>query len=217
MKSSKEKKENNFYLLLALYIAISMLINLILEKVIQSDHLLIKELRTKFLDHQIEDILKFKRKWEWIYSVLLYIVFYIKIAFISTILYTVLFFKNKKIKYNEILEIVLVAEFIFLFVPIIKMTWFYFFMNNYTLKNFQQFFPLSLANFFNINQLPLWLLYPMQTINLFEIVYIYLLSYLISKKINFSFFKTSIIILTAYLPTIFLWIMLIIFLILNYT
>lgn len=54
MKSSKEKKENNFYLLLALYIAISMLINLILEKVIQSDHLLIKELRTKFLDHQIE-------------------------------------------------------------------------------------------------------------------------------------------------------------------
>lgn len=64
MKSSKEKKENNFYLLLALYIAISMLINLILEKVIQSDHLLIKELRTKFLDHQIEDILKFKRKWE---------------------------------------------------------------------------------------------------------------------------------------------------------
>ena len=52
MKSSKEKKENNFYLLLALYITISMLINLILEKVIQFDHLLIK------------DILKFKRKWE---------------------------------------------------------------------------------------------------------------------------------------------------------
>jgi hypothetical protein len=41
---------------------------------------------------------------------------------------------------------VIIAEFVFLLVPIFKIIWFYFFQTNYTLEDIQYFYPLSALN-----------------------------------------------------------------------
>jgi hypothetical protein len=48
---------------------------------------------------------------------------------------------------------VIIAEFVFLLVPIFKIIWFYFFQTNYTLEDIQYFYPLSALNIVDYKEL----------------------------------------------------------------
>ncbi len=58
---------------------------------------------------------------------------------------------------------------------IVKLVWVKFFVENLTLEYLQFFVPLSLSSMFNPVSLSKWLIYPLQTLNLFEIAYIFIL------------------------------------------
>jgi hypothetical protein len=66
---------------------------------------------------------------------------------------------------------VIIAEFVFLLVPIFKIIWFYFFQTNYTLEDIQYFYPLSALNIVDYKELEPWLIYSSQVLNLFELIY----------------------------------------------
>ncbi len=72
-------------------------------------------------------------------------------------------------KFKQFFRIVLHGEFVLVLVGFLKLGYFYFIKIDYTLEDLQQYYPLNYINFLDIQNLEPWLVYPLQTINLFEI------------------------------------------------
>src|SRR5690606_2346412 len=112
------------------------------------------------------------------------------------------------IKHKRLWNIVLKAEFVFLLVGIIKIVWFYFFQINYTLESVQHFYPLSMLNVIGYENVKSWYIYPLQILNVFEIVYWVILALLIDTELNTSNIKNIgiKIVASSYGPALFLWV-----------
>ena len=139
----------------------------------------------------------------------------IKVSIISSVLYIGAFFTAKEAAFKAIFSKVLSAEFIFLLLPIFKIIWFYFFQTNYTLEDIQTFYPLSALNIIGYAGLEPWLIYPLQTLNLFELAYIIYLANEIGKLTQTNTDKGFKIMMYSYVPTMLLWVCVVMFLTLS--
>ncbi len=143
---------------------------------------------------------------------------FVKTFLISSVIYIGIFFYYKSnLTLKPIWVIVIKAEFIFLIVGIIKIIWFYFFKSNYTLEDVQYFYPLSALNIIGYEKLEIWLVYPLQTLNLFEVAYIIYLSYQISYLTKTNADNGLKIVGYSYVPALLLWVTVIMFFTLNYS
>nr|WP_199001973.1 hypothetical protein [Flavobacterium sp. ASV13] len=188
----------------------------VFKRVIHFDDLVYNSLSEKLTSQQIEKFLGLQKKWQWIEYVFIPILLLIKTSIIATILYIGLFFSNKDLKFNIILNIVLKAEFIFLLVPIFKMIWFYFFQTNYDLQDIQNFYPLSALNITGYKGLETWFIYPFQVLNLFELIYIIYLGFEIGKVTHTNTDSGLKIVGLSYVPSLLLWVATVMFFTLNY-
>jgi hypothetical protein len=67
------------------------------------------------------------------------------------------------------------SEIVFVVASVIKLLWFIFFAGNYTLEDLSFFYPLSLINLFNRSEVASYWVYPLQIINIFQVLYALLL------------------------------------------
>jgi hypothetical protein len=196
----------------------SILISMLLTKLLNINELLLDNLSQKLSENQIEKIFKFQEKWEYFGYFFIFIIFFLKVTFVSSAIYIGVFFYNKdKVGYKNILNCVLKAELIFLIVPIFKLLWFYFFVTNYTLEDIQYFYPLSALNIIGYKSLEPWLIYPLQVLNLFEFLYIIILSYQIGFLTKTNADNGLKIVGYSYLPALLLWVTVVMFFTLNYS
>jgi hypothetical protein len=79
----------------------------------------------------------------------------------------------------------------------------------------QQFYPLSYTNFLDVSTLEPWLVYPLQTINLFEIGYFFVLVYGTHKLLKNKYAKSFEMVAVSYGTGLLIWIGLAMFLTLN--
>ena len=107
---------------------------------------------------------------------------------------------------------VIASEIIFVLASVTKLLWFTFFAGNYTLNDMSFFYPLSLINLFRQPEVAKYWVYPLQTINLFQFVYILVLAAGLAKISSVKKEITDKIILVTYLPAFALWIAFIMFL-----
>lgn len=136
---------------------------------------------------------------------------------VATLIYLASYFFDFKNNFGKILTITLKAQFIFLFAIIVEIVYFYYIKPNSTLLEINNFYPLSLYNFFQDQEIDSWLVYPLQVINFFELLYILYLSYNISKMNSVNFLTGIKIISFGYLSALFLWVVLTMFLIISKT
>jgi len=175
-------------------------------------------LAEKLTVSQIDSYFKLQDDWKWVGFAFIPIYFIIKFYIITSTLYIGIFFLSKiDTKFNELLEIVVKTEFIFLLSPIVKIVWFYFFQTNYNLQDLQYFFPFSAINITGYNGLEPWLIYPLQTLNLFEVAYIIYLSYQIGHLTKTNADNGFKIVGYSYLPALLLWVTVVMFFTLNYS
>ncbi|TCN61073.1 hypothetical protein D0809_04110 [Flavobacterium circumlabens] len=208
--------KSTFFKFLALSIA-SILITEIFKKVIHFDDLLYNSLSEQLTSKQIENLLGFQKKWQWIGYVFIPIFLLIKTTIIATILYIGLFFFDKDLRFTNLWDIVLKAEFIFLLVPVFKIIWFYFFQPNYNLQDIQNFYPLCALNIVGYKDLETWFFYPFQTLNLFELAYIIYLGFQIGKLTGTNTDRGLKLVAYSYVPALLLWVVTIMFFTLNYS
>ena len=172
----------------------------------------------------IISLLDFQKKWEWVSYSLLILFLIIKTTIIASVLYIGTFFYSKaKVTFKQLFNAVVKAEFVFLGVGVLKIVWFYFFQTNYTLEDLQYFYPLSALNIVGYKGLDNWFIYPLQTLNLFELAYWLLLAYFIGKlaftekdkgKPMDLGFK---IVASSYGSALLLWVVVVMFFTLNYS
>lgn len=179
------------------------------------EQLLTETLFEQFSSDQVNRILAFNRRWEWVSYLLLPVILLLKIALIAKILDAGIFFIDKELSYGKLFSLVLRAEFIFLAIPLLKFLWFYFIQTDFTLFDLQTFYPLSLLNFTDINKLDQWFIYPLQILNLFEIIYWLVLSYGIKRMLKIPYYQAFNSVMLSYGICLFIWIVAVMFFYLN--
>ena len=128
-----------------------------------------------------------------------------KFTVISFVLWIGCFMFGYKITYGRLWQIVLIGETLFLLPDFIKTAWFMFIQTDPTFWDVKAFYPLSLMNFFDYELIENKWHYPLKSINLFEIIYWFMLVYLIhfsaKKKISYAYG----IVFSSYVLFLFIW------------
>ncbi len=182
------------------------------------DKLVYNSLAENLTSSQINNIISLQKKWQWIGYLFVPIYVLLKTSIVASVLYIGTFFFNKnEITFKNIWSIVINAEFIFLLMPIFKIVWFYFFQTNYTLEDIQYYFPLSAINITGYKGIEAWLIYPLQTLNLFEVAYIIYLSHQIGSLTKTNADDGLKIVSYSYLLALLLWVTVVMFFTLNYS
>jgi hypothetical protein len=150
----------------------------------------------------------------WIVYLTFPVILLIKISAISLILYIGVIFVSlqNKISLGKMFRVVTAAEIVFVFAALIKILWFSYFAGNYTINDIDFFYPASLINLFNENEVDrLWVM-PLQTVNLFHLFYILLLMYGVKVVGKVNSISSEKIVAGTYLPFLLFWIVFIMFL-----
>ena len=154
------------------------------------------------------------RSFAWVSYVVTPIMLLIKFSALSVLLYVGVFFNDlhKEITLTKIFKVVVVSEVAFVLASIIKLLWFIFFAGNYTLDDMSFFYPLSLINLFSRSEVASYWIYPLQTVNIFQLVYVLLLALGLSRISSIKREAADKVVLATYVPGIVVWVALIMFL-----
>ncbi len=165
---------------------------------------------------KVDELFATARKWQLVGYLLIPALLFIKTHLVAAVLNIGTFFFEKKIAYKKLWSIVLKAEFVFVAVILIKTLWIYAFTNGYSIEDIQGFYPLSMLSIVGNESIEPWYAYPLQTINVFEIIYWIVLALLLDKTLKESKANTGFkIVASSYGPALLIWVVGIMFFTLN--
>jgi len=121
---------------------------------------------------------------------------FVKLLFYTSVLYLGYYLVDKK-KFSSLVQVVIGAEVVNLFMAIsrnINMAY----INPPTSIVSLSITPLSLLSFFNVNTLEQWMLVPLSSINIFELLYIITISFSLSRKFKEPFSTSCKTVLMSY-------------------
>lgn len=114
--------------------------------------------------------------------------------------------KTDKITFNSIFKIVVLSEMVF-FIPVIfKILWFGFVDTEYDFQEIRNFHPYSLLGLFGAENVQEWLIYPLRTLNIFEVIFVYFMIVGVANKTSLSKEIISNPIISSYGLLLFVWI-----------
>jgi hypothetical protein len=155
------------------------------------------------------------KKWEWLSISINLALFVIKILFVSICLYCGLFLLSDYNKpYNICFNIAIKSEFVFVIYVLYKILQYHIGKLPESIEELQVM-PLSLMTFFDPALIEPWLIYPLNTLNLFEVLYVLMLSALMAVAIQVKFGKAFDLVFVSYGAGLLLMMVAQMFLILN--
>ncbi len=205
----------NTKLFLSLLLLLYVLVGIILNWYIITDDHYYKSLGNQLDVERIRQLLTFRNKWDWIGFLIIPLLILVKISLVAVCLEVGNFIIDLKLKFKQLFKIALLGEAIFLIAALTKIIYFLLFPKNVTLEFIQTFYPLSLINMVVIEKIPAYLVYPLQLINVFELLYWIILAYLIKIYTNSSFDKSFGFVAKTYGIGLFTWVVLVVFLSIN--
>lgn len=153
------------------------------------------------------------KRLSWMNYVFIPFMLLIKFTMISIVLYIGVFFcdLHDKISFGKIFRVVIASEIIFAIAGFIKFLWFYLFAGNYDLNDINFFYPLSLINLFKISEVNKFWIFPLQSVNVFQVLYILSLSYGLNKTGEIEKTQSDKVVIYSYMPALLFWLVLIMF------
>lgn len=212
----KQLHNSNIFLFTAITFFLFILSNLT-QHILNLDQLIYNFYVEYLAQEQVEKILESQQKWSWLGYAVIPLIILIRTSLIAICLSVGMFFYNMdhNFKFRQFFRIALIGEFILALVGFFKLCYFYFIKTDYTLQDLQQYYPLSYINFLDLEKIQPWLVYPLQTINLFEIVYFFVLVYGLWKLLKNKFSKSLEIVAISYGSGLVIWLGLVMFFTLN--
>lgn len=196
---------------------LGIILTYISNSIIDTSELILNSYSEQLASEKLEELLKNQKKWFWVVYLTVPLLILIRTSLVTFCLSIGLFFYDieSKIKFKQLFNVSILGEFVLLFVIFSRIIYFYFIKTDYTLDKLLQFYPLSYTNFLDLSKIEPWLLYPIQTINLFEIGYFFVLVYGLHKLLKNKYSKSFEIVAVSYGSGLLIWIGLVMFLTLN--
>jgi hypothetical protein len=174
--------------------------------------LYVNTLGDQFGNDYIQNVIDKDAKMVWLSYIITPLAIAIRALMVSLILFLGTFYRKNGLKIGQLFGIALLADMVFLIPGLIKFLWFWSHPDSYDLHALQVFQPLSLLSIFDVNSLATWLVYPLQTLNIFEFIYLFVLAFGIQHSLKTSFDRSLQIVVTTYVPALVLWFVFIMFL-----
>lgn len=193
------------------------LLSWLFHYILIDETLYFNSLSNQFSYESINNIIRQNKKWAWIGYVFTPLLYLIKLSLITTCLGLGFFFTTNRFNFNAFFNVAVFAELILLFPILIKLLWFLFVQTDYDLNDLTLFYPLSALNLFDTETLPRYWLAPLQTLNLFEVAYWFLLAYGVANATDFSFKRSFGLVMSSYGVGLVLWVVLVMFLAITYS
>lgn len=128
-----------------------------------------------------------------------------KFTVIGFVVWVGCFMWGYRVTYSQCWGIAIVSEFIFLVPEIVKILWFFLVETDPSYDEIRGFYPLSLMNLFDYAEIDKAYAYPLRALNLFELIYWYLLitgvHFFARKEKN----TAMLIVLSSYVLLFFFW------------
>ena len=165
---------------------------------------------------RIELLLENIKKYQWLGYSLLPVLLLIKVLYNSFILITGTLLVDRNFRFPDLFNVCLKAEMVFLLMFVGKIITLNFF-KHIDVTGDINFIPVSLANFFTTTSLPKWLIYPMQTFNIWEVLYCIVGSCLFAAQFDMPRKKAALLFCGSYISGLLIIMVISIFLILSFS
>ncbi|MDE0470983.1 MAG: hypothetical protein OXH57_03505 [Ekhidna sp.] len=188
-----------------------------MQEYILTDEVIIDHLNSQLSIDRVYSLLENRDKWLWLNYIFVPIIFTIKFTLITLWILCAIILFGYKNTFKEIFRVVLIAEFVRLIHSFITLIWFGFIDTDYSLLDVQYFKPLSLLNFFEAVEVESWLIFPLQSLNLFEIAYMFVLAIGVKRILKKNYIDALNFTIPVYGTALVTWIVFITFLSINLT
>jgi hypothetical protein len=204
---------NKYYLFLAIVIA-NMLVIWLSRSSLINEIVFYNTFSEQLSYDRSMELFEGLKKYSWIGYASMPVALLIKFTFVSIVLYTGIFLcdLHDRISFRKVFGVVVASEIVFFLASLIKFLWFSFFAGNFDLNDMSFFFPLSLSNLFSRSEVDKMWIFPLQVLNLFQLMYILLMSFGLSAQSGIQKAKAEKAVMLSYLPGLIFWIALIMFL-----
>jgi hypothetical protein len=213
------KNKNLLYFIVVMFLLY--IITYLTKYFLKTEDLIFNFYSEQLAQEQVEKLIKGQKKWAWLGYTIIPLIVLLRSSLVALCLSVGNFFYNmdevELPKFKDFFRIALIGEFVLVLVGFFKFGYFYFIKTDFTLKDLQQYYPLSYVNFLDVENLEPWLLYPLQTINLFEITYFFVLVYGLHKLLKNKYWKSFEMVTVSYGTGLVIWLGLVMFLTLNVT
>jgi len=188
-----------------------------LVMVIQQEFILVDEVYYNTFGEQlalerIDDLITAKDEWAWLNFALIPLLVVLQAFLITVCLNIGTLFFSYNIGFKALFKMVLKAMMVFVFASLLMTFIQWQFIEVSTIQDLQNANFMSALWFFDAENLPIWLTYPISLINLYEIAFWILLSAGISYLLKQSFSESINFVASTYGVGLTVWILLIIFL-----
>lgn len=201
----------NYFLLIS---GINVLLTLIISYLFNSEELYYQSFGEQMAANRIDKMIELSFKWQWIGYAFIPIVVFIRISFTSLCLYTGCFLVNLKVRFKELFNLALLADFIFILAGLTKLVMLIFFKEVNTLEDLQ-FQPLSLLELFDRKTVDVIFIYPSSMISIFELLYWLTLTWLLTRINELPFGSSLKTVASSYGSGLLLWVLFVMFLTVN--
>lgn len=170
----------------------------------------------QFTFDRIKIAFESQSKYQWLGYLFLPLVFIIKVLYNTILLTTGSLLNTENGYFKSNFNICLKAEYIFVAMLLVKLASFAFFKEVNTLNDLG-FIPGSLLNLFNTDEVPKWAVYPLQTINVWEVWFCWVGTSLYAIQFGISKSKAAVLFCVPYLIGLFIWMLIVVFLTMQFT
>jgi hypothetical protein len=198
--------------LLTIVCCLYILIIFLSEYWILTDQFFYENLSVQFSFYAIDDILESRERFWWTVYVVQVIVVICKTLFATLCIFIGVILSDIDFSFKDLFRFVIISEFIFVIAQAIYLINLYVNRAELTFDTMANYFPISMLSFYGVENVVPWLHYPLQTLNLFEVFYILLISWLLSKQWKPDFVESINIVLPSYGIGLLLWMVLVVFL-----
>ena len=206
-------KINNWYyyfVLCGVYVLFTFAMNYFLL----TDSLFYSSLSEQYTSEQIQKILDIRNSWRYIGYVIIPIVIIIRVLYSSFCLFLGDLFQESHWGFKKLFNISLKADVVFC-LSAIGNFYYYAFSNNYAKIEDLNVNYFSLLRTAGKENIPAWLVFAFNSLNIFELFYIILLILFVRSTFKISYLKSSVFVLLTYGIGNYLYIVAITFLYLN--
>ncbi|MCX8492307.1 MAG: hypothetical protein ORN54_14710 [Cyclobacteriaceae bacterium] len=216
MEKIKFTELNKTYLFLS-FILLLILISLLSDLFILHENLYYDYFKDQLSYDEITKVLQLKNEWALLNYLIIPIIYLFKFFVLSMWILTGIILVGYKVSFRKVFHACILAEFVLLIPSVIGLFWFGFVKIDYTLVEVQQFHPFSLLSLFDSHELASWMTYPLQSFSLFQLVYVFVLSYGLQGAINQNYRVSLAVVFPVYISGILIWLTFITFLTINYS
>lgn len=154
--------------------------------------------------------------WQWIGYACIPVAVLIRISFASLCLYAGCFLVNLKLRFKELFQVALLADFIFILAGLTKLVVLIFFREVNTPEDLQ-FQPFSLLELFDRKTIDVLFIYPSSMISVFELFYCLALTWLLTGINELTFSRSLVTVASSYGSGLLFWVLFVMFLTVNLT